>query len=117
MAKKTDWGKPVFVYTIKDAEDDGVLINIIGVFKRSLISHATANLLSRGYRDKKGKLKMASMIILLNQCVHKIFDATPSKCIEELYSFEIEFPNGQSQKVFAAMNENGRFTVMLPEDY
>jgi hypothetical protein len=36
---------------------------------------------------------------------------------DTFYDGEIELPFGNKQKIFIALNETGRYTIMKPEDY
>jgi hypothetical protein len=110
-------GEVVFSYSLKEAEDDGVLVSVLGIWPDSLISHVTANLLSMGYQEETGGLRMANLVDLLNQAIRRIMAGSPDGVLTDFYSFKVEFPDGARRKVFAQMNEMGRLTLMLPEDY
>jgi hypothetical protein len=108
----------VYSYTLEQAEEDGVLVRILGTWPRSLISHVTASLLCEGYLDENGELRMANLVdLLLGQAIRSIKARSPHETVEDFYSFDVEFPDGQTRKVFAVRNELGRLTLMLPEDY
>jgi len=118
------FGEMVHRYTIKEAEEDGILINILEIWEKSLISHVTSNLLSKGYLENRGsqsggnqELNMPNLINLLNQAIEQIKKQSPDGRVRDFYSFRVELPDGSRQLLFAQMNELGRLTLMLPEDY
>ena len=123
------FGEVVLRYTLREAEEDGVLVNILGIWERSLISHVTSNLLSRGYITRKAdgssELNMPNLVDLLNQTIQEIKKQSPGDRVSDrvsdrvrgFYSFRVELPDGSRRLLFAAKNELGRLTLMLPEDY
>ena len=107
----------IFRYTIRDAEEDGVLVNVLLFWKGSPISHVTSNLLSHGYYEQGGgDLRIPNLIDLLAQAVMQIRKKSPGR-LEYFYVLRIEFPDGERRKVFAIRNELDRLTLMMPEDY
>lgn len=108
----------VFKYTLEDAVNDGMLIDIRPIADDSMvISHITHNLASQGY-VKESKLDLPNIKDLIIQC-HKIVKEKSNNFKDYDYFFSgiIELPTGQKEKVFIVENELRQFTVMFPEDY
>lgn len=109
-----------YKYTLKDAENDGVLFRIFHVnpdWEKGIFSHITTNLLSRGY-EVEGVINIANLLDLLNQCsqiVHKASDGYNK--YDSKFSGKIELPSGEQKEIWMCENEIGMFTIMLPEDY
>jgi len=102
----------VFDYSDEQAIDDGVLVDL-RKFSRT-ITKATSNLLdSMGY-IKEDMVNVANLMDLIHQCVNRIAKDSGK---DWFYKIRIEFPDGSKGFVFCAGNEDGRYTVMLPEDY
>lgn len=116
-----EWGEPIFQYTSKDAEEDGVLINILKLNKeweKGLFSHITSNLLETHNYFDEDKLNLVNVCELLNQCIHIIKKKSNNfQDFDTFFSGYIETPNGEKVKIFIAQNELNKFTIMLPEDY
>jgi hypothetical protein len=110
----------IYRYTIKEAEEDGVLFQIFQVnpdWEKGIFSHITTNLLSQGY-EVEGIINIPNLLDLLNQCANLVHQL--SKSYSEYNSFfkgMIELPNGSVKEIFMCENEIGKFTAMLPEDY
>lgn len=112
----------ISTYTEKQAEDDGILVNIIKINKKwekGLFNYVTTNLMNKGYMDlKKEKLNIPCILDLLN-CANYILKTKSNnfKDFDTFFSGRIELPNGQKQEIFICQNSTGKFTIMLPEDY
>lgn len=122
------FGKPIYTYTSKQAEGDGILFDITRLnpeWKKGLFNYITTNLLGKGYL-KEGKkddtsdysFNMPNLLDLLNQSnqIVKQQSCNFTK-FDTFFSGEIELSNGEKQKIFIAQNETGKFTIMCPEDY
>jgi hypothetical protein len=114
----------IVAYTLDDAEADGVLARTDDLFpnqRRHIVSHVTTNLLrSLGYeREAAGRwtVQLASVIDLCNQAGPRIRRALSDVPDEYLVTLRIETPSGDRTTVWAQLNEEGRWTLMLPEDY
>lgn len=113
------WGKPISVYTSKQAEKDGVfwdvdIITAVTIPKNFFLKYITSNLMAQGYEKTDGSLNAANLLDLLQQ-LSRIFKK--KKVDDYFVSGRIELPSSHKQKVFIAQNETGRYTAMLPEDY
>lgn len=113
------WGKPVYVYTSREAVTDGVLFDLDTVLMqspkgRSVFQFVTTGLLAKGYFNVDGSVNVTNLRDLLNQAL-RVFRKKREG--DYFASGIIELPSGGKQKIFIAQNESGRYTVMLPEDY
>jgi len=114
------WGEPISVYTSDQATEDGILFDLDLIKKYwareapSPLKYVTTNLLSKGYWNKDGTLNIPNIIDLVTQSL-KILAKKPQN--DWFVSGVIELPSGSKQKIYIALNETGRNTVMLPEDY
>ena len=100
-------------YTSKEAEEDGILVNVSNLKVANWeINYATSNLLSKGYMTD-GKINLPAIADLLYQA-NKMLD-TDYDC--DFNADEIELPNGEKQTIYVCRNETGFYTMMLPEDY
>lgn len=126
-AKGSDdfFGKPVSVYTSKQAIEDGILVDLFPV-RRSFVNLATTNLMSKGYINEDGTINKPNIQDLINQGIHILGDQKKGEGLTDYYhrlaqvgfaSGKIELPNGEKQTVYLAKNENNTYTIMLPEDY
>lgn len=106
-------------YTSKDAEEDGYLFDITKVnkeWKRGIFKYITQNLLSNGY-FKDDVINIPNLLDLLNQANQIVKRQSNNFTIEDnFFEGSIEAPSGKQLKIFMAMNEYGKFTIMLPED-
>jgi len=119
-SNQEEFGEPIFCYTSKDAELDGVLFDLLRVnqdWEKGLFNYVTMNLLRRGYLDGD-VVKVANLLDLLNQA-NQIVKKESKDFTQHnwLFSGSVELPDGSQQKVFICQNETEKFTVMLPEDY
>ena len=112
----------VFRYTSEQAEEDGILFNVTrikAVNKNGLYNYVTTNLLQEcGYMGKDDQINIPNILDLLIQCdciIRK--EAINLQLLEDFYTGKIELPNGQKQEIYIGINETGKFTIMLPEDY
>ncbi len=117
---KKYFGEPIYTYTSKQAEDDGILFDVTKInpkWKDGIFNYVTTNLLNNGY-FKDDQINIPNILDLLNQCL-KMVKAKSENFTnqEDFFSGEIEFPDGVKQKVYIALNETGKFTIMMPEDY
>jgi hypothetical protein len=113
------WGKPIYVYTSREAVADGVLFDLDTVLTSSpegkfMIKYVTNSLLEKGYFNSDGSVNVANLRDLLNQAL-RVFQKKREG--DYFACGVIELPSGSKQKIFIAQNESGRYTVMLPEDY
>jgi len=113
--------EPIFIYTSKQAEEDGILFNITKInpdWEKGLFNYVTVNLLNNGYFDHDTeKIKIPNILDLLNQALAIVKNKTNnSKQVDMFFSGDIELPNGNQQTIFIEQNETGKFTIMLPED-
>jgi hypothetical protein len=112
-------------YTLRQAEEDGILVNLTQVgpeWAKSPLSHATTNLLtSKGYltwpTPEEGKLNRPALNDLLFQAAQIMRRGYRKRRADWFYEGRVEFPDGSSGKIFIAQNETGKFTLMLPDDY
>lgn len=108
------------IYPIKDAENDGVLLDITQInsdWKKGIFSHITSNLLSQGY-EKDGKINVPNLLDLLNQCNQIVKKKSHNfKKYDRMFTGKVEFPDGEKREVWMCENELWHFTIMLPEDY
>jgi hypothetical protein len=123
------FGEPVFKYTSEEAEADGILINITKLNLRwdnCPFNYATANLMSQGYilKEKNGeqseqiKLNIPNVLDLIHQAMEIVRRKSNNFTQPDtFFNGLIEFPDGSKQEIFIAINETGKFTLMLPEDY
>jgi hypothetical protein len=106
------FGDTIFSYTITQAEEDGVLAStdkLLPNQPKHLVSHITGNLI-----DTHGYDNVASIIDLCNFIGPKIREIIDTDTFGTAY---VEGPRGNRFKVFFQLNEIGRWTIMLPEDY
>jgi hypothetical protein len=112
----------VYAYTLREAVNDGILVDLhaIGripiyapVFKG--IRYATSSLLARGYEAENG-FNLPNLADLLVQATKGV-EKGLAKGEDRLFQFRVEFPDGSRGPVWAAVNEEGTLTLMLPEDY
>ena len=110
----------IFEYTQKQAEEDGVLVNLTKInpgWKKGPFNYVTSNLLSKGY-VKSGTFNLPNVVDLLNQSLQILKIKTKNfRKFDTFFEGKIEFPNGSVGQVFISQNETGKFTIMLPEDY
>lgn len=123
------FGEPIFKYTSEEAEADGILINISKLNPRwdnCPFNYATANLMSQGYilKEKNGEQNEQIKLNIPNvlDLIHQAMDIVRRKSNnftqpDTFFNGRIEFPDGSKQEIFIAINETGKFTLMLPEDY
>lgn len=116
----------VDTYTTREALEDGVLVDLHAIGKipvyapvYSYIRYATRSLLSRGYMDPDGggdvfnRPNLADLLVQASQGIKRGL----AKGEGRLFEFRVEFPDGTRGEVWAAPNEEGTLTLMLPEDY
>jgi len=121
--------KVIFKYSLEQAEEDGVLVNIEKInpnWKAGPFNYITANLLNKGYVAGEGKLDPHSgtpynikrIVDLLNQGLKILKAKTDNfKKFGAFFEDSIELPNGEKERIFICQNETGKFTMLLPEDY
>lgn len=123
--KREFFGKPVSVYTSKEAVADGILVDLFSV-RRSFVNFATSGLMALGYKNSDGSINEPNVQDLIAQGLHILGDQKKGESLVDYYhrlsqvgfaSGRIELPNGDKQDVFLAKNDNNTYTVMLPEDY
>ena len=112
----------ISVYTIEQATEDGVLLNIRTVnpaWEKGMFSHVTVNLLvSCGYLKDDSTLNIPNLLDLLNQSLQIVKRKSENFTKwDRFFEGEIELPSGNRQQVFIQLNELEKFTIMLPEDY
>ena len=112
--------KVIFKYSLKQAEDDGVLVNVEKInpnWKAGPFNYITSNLLSKGYMSGE-KFNVRRLVDLLNQSLKILKTKTDNfRKFGAFFEDNIELPNGASQIVYICQNETGKFTILLPEDY
>mgnify|MGYP001580905342 FL=1 len=112
-------GDYLYIYTSKDAEEDGILVDITKInpdWKRGLFNYITSNLLNQGY-IKEEKINIPNILDLLNQCLDIVRKKSSEfQDYDSFFCGKIEFPDGEKREVFIELNETGNFTIMLPED-
>lgn len=112
----------IYVYTLEDAVADGFMVStdqIFPNFGKHFVSHITTNLLSSlgYYEDDETTPRKVNLVDLCNQAgvaLRRVLQKNGEECFVETM---IETPNGHKERVFIQLNEVGRWTVMLPEDY
>ena len=119
MYKDKNNDEVISVYTSKQAEEDGLLVDITKIqskWSKGLFNYVTSNLLSKGY-IQKNKISIPSIIDLLNQAMRIVKSRSREfKKYDTFFSGTIELPTGDKQEIFIEKNETGKFTLMLPED-
>jgi len=112
----------VYAYTLKEAVEDGVLVDLHKIGKIPLyapvlkgIRYATTSLLAKGYEAENG-FNLPNLADLLVQATKGI-ERGLAKGEDRLFECSVEFPDGSRGPVWAALNEEGTLTLMLPEDY
>jgi len=112
----------VYAYTLKEAVEDGVLVDLhkigrIPVYVPVLrgIRYATSSLLAKGYEAENG-FNLPNLADLLVQATKGV-EKGLAKGEDRLFECRVEFPDGTRGQVWAALNEEGTLTLMLPEDY
>ncbi|MCM1987694.1 hypothetical protein [Methanococcoides seepicolus] len=114
------FGEVVFTYTSEQVVEDGILFDILQInpeWEKGIIRYITTNLMSQGYMDDD--INVPNLLDLLNQAnaiVRQASNGSKDKP-ESFYSGEIELPSGKKQQIFISLNELGKYTIMLPEDY
>lgn len=110
----------IFKYTQEEAINDGVLFSLETVINcdRLPFNVVTNSLMQKGYFSDSEGLNAPALTDLLKQAF-QIMKKKSKDFTEEDYFFEgiVELPNGLKQKIFICLNETGKFTLMLPEDY
>lgn len=111
----------VFKYTSEDAEEDAILFDVSKLdekWKKGLFNYVTTNLLSKGYLEENGEIRLVNLVDLLNQALQIVKKKSDDfKKFDYFFDGEIELPSGEKQKIFISQNETGKYTLMLPEDY
>ena len=113
----------IIAYTTEQAVEDRVLVDIRTLnpkWKEGMVSHITTNLLSRGYlREGTEEINLANLVDLLNQSLLIVRKKSNNFTVEAdvLYTGKVELPSGRRQKILIGLNELGRYTLMLPEDW
>lgn len=115
----------ISVYTAKQAEADGILFDITKLnpsWKRGIFKYITVNLMHEGYFEKEGHhvVRVPNLLDLLNQAneiVRKATHGFKEEFADSFFSGNIELPSGKQQKIFIELNEENKFTIMLPEDH
>jgi hypothetical protein len=82
--------------------------------KEAPLQYVTVSLLSKGYFEQDGSLRLPNVIDLRRMSCARIFHKKP--VYDYFVSGKIELPNGQKQTVFIEQNDTGRYTIMIPED-
>ena len=112
-------GDYLYIYTSKDAEEDGILVDITRInpdWKRGLFNYVTTNLLNQGYMTED-KINIPNILDLLNQCLEIVRkESSEFQDYDSFFCGKIEFPDGVKREIFIELNETGNFTIMLPED-
>ncbi|WP_440953579.1 hypothetical protein [Methanococcoides sp. FTZ1] len=115
------FGEVVYSYTSEQAVEDGILFDIAKVnpeWESRIFRYITTNLMAHGYMDADD-INVPNLIDLLSQALEIV--QKESNCFrdkpESFYSGNIELPDGKKQQIFISLNELGRYTIMLPEDY
>lgn len=107
-------------YTDAQAVEDGVLFAVQELSKLSPranydkgpFQYVTTNLCSKGYL-KDGVPQVANFLDLFVAVERVLRERGP----DDFYTANVEFPDGTTGEVYAARNESGRYTLLLPEDY
>ena len=119
MNKDDIFGDEIYGYSSKQAEEDGILVDITKLNKdweKGIFNYVTLNLLSQGYLNN-GKMSIPNLLDLLNQCLFIVKKKTKNFTKpDSFFSGKVEFPNGDRKTVFMEQNETDKFTIMLPED-
>ncbi len=105
----------IYEYTSKQAAEDGQLFDVRTInpaWGKGNIAYVTSNLMKHYMTDDKPNIP--NLIDLLTQSQKIIFN---KKLLQRFNSGKIEFPSGKKQQVWIVLNEEGKYTVMFPEDY
>lgn len=94
-------------YTDAEALEDGELMDT-SKYSHS-INRVTSGLLAKGYENN-----VPNLMDLMRQAEHKY---NHHEGDDWFFKVQVEFPNGDSGDIFMVLNETGKFTLMLPEDY
>jgi hypothetical protein len=122
MADQFEGFEVVDSYTTKEAVADGVRVDLSTVGRIPIyapvcrgIRYATRALLAKGYMsdDKPNLPNLADLLVQVSLAIRKRL----AKGEDRLFECRVEFPGGQQGKIWAAINEEGSLTLMLPTDY
>ncbi|MCM1986606.1 hypothetical protein [Methanococcoides seepicolus] len=115
------FGEVVYTYTSEQAVEDGILFDILQVnpeWEKGIFRFITTNLMAQGYLQDDG-INVPNLLDLLNQANSIVRNASNGfkDKAESFYSGKVELPSGKKQQIFISLNELGKYTIMLPEDY
>ena len=121
MDMKELFGDVIYSYTMEQAEGDGILVDIgqvMSEWAKGPFSHVTRNLLNQGYLNDEDGVNLPNVLDLMNQSLEMLKRKTKNYTeMDSFISGEVELPSGERQKIFIQLNEKGKYTIMLPEDY
>lgn len=115
------FGEPISVYTSVQAEDDGILIQtgnaIINYMTRTVYDKCIKPFAVDGMWEQFAESQVAYEIELTKKLIESAIaemqiQYQKTKKEDWFYSVEV-----RGWKLFVAMNEMGKFTIMFPEDY
>jgi hypothetical protein len=116
----------IYEYTSQQALEDGILFDVTRLnpdLRDGPFNYVTTSLLALGYitHDKSNGKPAFNYINILDllvqaQQIVKLKSKNGTQP-DWFYDGKIELPSGQSQKIFIAQNETGKYTIMLPSDY
>ncbi|WP_135612926.1 hypothetical protein [Methanococcoides sp. AM1] len=114
------FGEVVYSYTSEQAVEDGILFDITKInpeWEKGIFRYITTNLMAHGYMTDD--INIPNLLDLLNQANDIVRNASNGfkDKPESFYSGNIELASGEKQQIFLSLNELGRYTIMLPEDY
>ena len=99
------FGEVVLRYTIREAEEEGILVSTLEIWERSPISDIPSNLLSQGYlKEKAGvqsELSMPNLVDLVNRALEEIEKHSPTGKVRDFYSFRGAFPEVKATLCFS----------------
>ena len=117
---KSIFGETVYEYSSNQAQEDGILFDVTQVnesWKKGIFRFITTNLMNCGYLNEDG-VNIPNLLDLLNQANQIVRKASNNFTkFDNFFCGNVELPDGELQKIFMALNELEKFTIMLPEDY
>jgi len=118
MTNDNVFGEVISKYGIEEATNDGFLVEVKNIFSRweqGSISHITNGLYALYSDDDKASIP--SLNDLFSQSIRKVKKSVDKNGQDTLWAFSVKDRSGNNLKIFAAVNETNKLTLMLPEEY
>ena len=116
------FGKPIYVYTSEQAQDDGFLVGVAGnkhinfltngVYTDCIEPFIMKDIEGKIIRGFSVKALMKKLVTRIEQAIYQQVQNEKAKAGDWFYSVE-----ASGWKFFVAENETGMFTVMFPSEY